>query len=122
MLREVKVNTLEGGDFTVEVTQTNTIEEFKAILLEKKHCEDSSERKILKVKVLTDALLDDDGQTLESAGLLHSKLSSVIYFRHNDMQDCVIKLGKWYQTAVAEARGSFFARFFSRKLAEADAK
>ena len=38
------------------------------------------------------------------------------------MQDCVIKLGKWYRTAVAEARGRFFARFFSRKLAEADAK
>ena len=31
-------------------------------------------------------------------------MSSVIYFRHNDMQDCVIKLGKWYRTAVAEAR------------------
>ena len=47
-------------------------------------------------------------------------MSSVIYFRHNDMQDCVIKLGKWYRTAVAEARGRFFV-FFLRKLAEANA-
>ena len=39
-------------------------------------------------------------------------LSSVIYFRHNDMQDCVIKLGKWYRTAVAEARGRLFVLFF----------
>ena len=48
------------------------------------------------------------------AGSIYKKdhLSSVIYFRHNDMQDCVIKLGKWYRTAVAEARGRFFARFF----------
>ena len=87
MLREVKVNTFEGGDFTVEVTLTNTIEEFKTILLAKKHCEDSSERNILKVKVLTDALLDDDGQTLESAGLLHSKLEvTAIYSRNKFLE------------------------------------
>ena len=40
------------------------------------------------------------------------QVSSVIYFRHNDMQDCVIKLGKWHRTAVAEARGRFFVFFF----------
>ena len=40
-------------------------------------------------------------------------MSSVIYFRHNDLQDCVIKLGKWYRTAVAEARGRFFVFFFA---------
>ena len=40
------------------------------------------------------------------------QMSSVIYFRHNDMQDCVIKLGKWYRTAVAEARGRLFVLFF----------
>ena len=40
------------------------------------------------------------------------QVSSVIYFRHNDMQDCVIKLGKWYRTAVAEARGRLFVLFF----------
>ena len=39
-------------------------------------------------------------------------LSSVIYFRHNDMQDRVVKLGKWHRTAVAEARGRFFVFFF----------
>ena len=49
------------------------------------------------------------GQTYFS-GQTH--LSSVIYFRHNDMQDCVIKLGKWYRTAVAEARGRLFVFFF----------
>ncbi len=47
-------------------------------------------------------------------------MSSVIYFRRNDLQDCVIKLGKWYRTAVAEARGRFFV-FFLRKPAEANA-
>ena len=54
-------------------------------------------------------------------GDLAGHLSSVIYFRHNDMQDCVIKLGKWYQTAVAEARGRLFVCFFLWKLAEANA-
>ena len=41
-----------------------------------------------------------------------SQVSSVIYFRHNDMQDRVVKLGKWHRTAVAEARGRFFVFFF----------
>lgn len=27
------------------------------------------------------------------------------------MQDCVIKIGKWYRTAVVEARGRFFVCF-----------
>ena len=31
------------------------------------------------------------------------------------MQDCVIRLGKWHGTAVAEARGRFFVTFVSRK-------
>ena len=43
-------------------------------------------------------------------------MSSVIFF-DNDMQDCVIKLRKWYRTAVAEG----FLCFFLRKLAEANA-
>ena len=37
------------------------------------------------------------------------------------MQDCVIKLGKWHRTAVAEARGRKFAED-PRKLAEAPRK
>ena len=40
------------------------------------------------------------------------QLSRVICFRHNDMQDCFIKLGKWYQTAVVEACGRFFCTLF----------
>ena len=47
-------------------------------------------------------------QVFHSCCMFWVQLSSVIYFRHNDMQDCVIKLGKWYRTAVAEARGRFF--------------
>ena len=41
MLHELKVKTLEGGDLTVEVMPTNTIDELKAMFDEKKHCEDS---------------------------------------------------------------------------------
>ena len=64
---ELKVKTLEGGDLTVEVVPTTTIKELRAMLHEKKNCEDPIERKILKVKVLADGLLVDDDQTLESA-------------------------------------------------------
>ena len=38
----------EGGDLTIEVMQITTIRELKAILHEKKHCEDPIERHILK--------------------------------------------------------------------------
>ena len=77
MPRELKVKTLEGGDLTLEVVPTTTIKELKAMLHEKKHCEDPIERKILKVKVLADgALLVDDDETLEFAGLLKCRIGS----------------------------------------------
>ena len=71
MLCELKVKTLQGGDLTIKVVPTTTIKELKAMLREKKHCEDPIEHKILKVKVLADGLLVDADQTLESAGLSH---------------------------------------------------
>ena len=85
MLCELKVKTLEGGDLTVEVMQTNTIRELKAMLHEKKHCEDPIEHKILKVKVLADGLLDDD-LTLESAGLLHAESEVTVIYSRNEVE------------------------------------
>ena len=83
MPREVKVNTLEGGVFTVKVLPANTIEELKAMLREKKHCEDPIERQILKVEVLVNTLLVDDDQTLESAGLLHAQSEVTVIYSRN---------------------------------------
>ena len=85
MLRELKVKTLDGGDLTVEVMPTNTIKELKAMLHEKKHCEDPIEHKILKVKVLADGLFDDD-QTLESAELLHPEAEVTAIFCRNEVE------------------------------------
>ena len=85
-VREVKVNTLEGGVFTVKVLPTNTIEELKAMLHEKKHCEDPIERQILKVKVLVNTLLVDDDQTLESAGLLHAESEVTVIYSRNEVE------------------------------------
>ena len=84
---EVKVKTLEGGDLTVKVLPTNTVKELKAMLLERKHCEDEVERKILKVKVLVDhALLEDDDQTLESAWLLHAGSEATVIYSRNEVE------------------------------------
>lgn len=63
--------------------------------------------------------INDEGQE-PAAKQPQNDLSSVIYFRNNDMQDLDTKLGKWHGTAVAEARGRFFVMFVSRKLAEAN--
>ena len=82
---EVKVKTLEGGVLTVEVMRTNTIEELKAMLHEKKHCPDPIERQILKVKVLADGLLVDDDQTVESAGLLHAESEATVIYSRNEV-------------------------------------
>ena len=86
MPREVKVKTLQGGVLTVEVMPTNTIEELKAILHEKKHCEDPIERQILKVKVLADGLLVDDDHTLEPAGLLHGESEVTVIYSRNEVE------------------------------------
>ena len=86
MPREVKVNTLEGGVFTVKVLPANTIEELKAMLREKKHCEDPIERQILKVEVLVNTLLVDDDQTLESAGLLHAQSEVTVIYSRNEVE------------------------------------
>ena len=85
--REVlTVLTLEGGVLTIEVMPTNTIVELKAMLREKKHCEDRIDNKILKVKVLANGLLVDDGQTLESAGLLNAESEVTVIYSRNEVE------------------------------------
>ena len=84
--RELKVNTLEDGDLTFEVMPTNTIKELKAMLYEKKHCQDPIERKILKVEVLADGLLVDDDQTLEFARLLHAESEATVIYSRNEVE------------------------------------
>ena len=87
MPRQLKVKTLEGGVLTLEVMPANTIEQLKAMLREKKHCEDFIEGQILKVKVLVDGLLvDDDGQTLESAGLLQAESEVTVMYHRNEVE------------------------------------
>ncbi len=86
MPHELKVKTLEGGVITVEVTPRNTIQELKAMLHEKKQCEDPIEHKILKVKVLANGLLLDDDQTLESAGLLHAESEVTVIYSRNEVE------------------------------------
>ena len=86
MAHELKLKTLEGGDLNVEVMPTSTIQELKAMLHEKKHCEDPIERQILKVKVLSGGFLVDDHQTLESAGLLHAESDVTVIYCRNEIE------------------------------------
>eukprot|EP00434_Breviolum_minutum_P007871 symbB.v1.2.006945.t1/scaffold416.1/size293898/4 len=83
---EVKLKTLEGGVLAVEVAPTNTIQELKAMLHGKKHCEDPIEHKILKVQVLFCGSLVGDDQTLESAGLLHGESEATVIFSRNQVE------------------------------------
>ena len=80
------LTTIEGGVLTLEVMPANTIEELKAMLREKKHCEDPIERQILKIKVLAGRLFVGDDQTLESAGLLHAESEVTVIYCRNEVE------------------------------------
>ena len=54
--------------------------------MKKKHCEDRIDNKILKVKVLANGLLVDDGQTLESAGLLNAESEVTVIYSRNEVE------------------------------------
>ena len=83
---ELTVKTLKGADLSVKVMPTSTIQELKAMLHEKKDCEDPIEHKILKVKVLSGGFLVDDHQTLESAGLLHAESEVTVIYCRNEVE------------------------------------
>ena len=83
-VRKLNLNTLEGGVLTVEVTQTNTVQELKTMLCEKK-TEHPIELRILTAEVLVGgAFLHSESQTVEAAGLLDAEFEgTVIYSRKN---------------------------------------
>lgn len=80
MACKLKVNTLQGGIIILDITPTVTVRELKVMLLEHAPCEHPLERRILKVKLLNDKTLIDDGQasqTIVEAGLLHATETNV---------------------------------------------
>ena len=84
--QEIKVKTLEGEMLAVEVAPTNTVKELRAMLLESKRGEDSIERQLLRVEVLTAGLLLDDDQTVESAGLLCAESDVTVVYARREVE------------------------------------
>ena len=83
---ELNVSTLEGGVITVQVTPTNTIEELKTMLCEKK-AEHPNEVKILTAEVLVGgALVNSESQTLEAAGLLDAEFEVTVVYSRNQVE------------------------------------
>ena len=78
--------TLEGEMLAVEVAPTNTVKELRAMLLESRRCEDSIERQLLRVEVLTAGLLIDDDQTVESAGLLCAESDVTVVYARREVE------------------------------------
>ena len=84
--RGLKVNTIQGGVLTVQVMPTNTIQELKAMLCERKH-ENPIERRILKAEILLDGeLVHCDFQTLEAAGLLDGEFEVTVVYSRNEVE------------------------------------
>ena len=85
-MRELKMNTLEGGVLTVQVTPTNTIQELKRMLLSKKQA-DPIDHKILTAEILVDgALVHCDSQTLEAAGLSDAEFEVTVVYSRNEVE------------------------------------
>ena len=113
--------TIESGIFYYTVKVIFCIDNITRSILYEAKSSRKHDRKLLHHYIEETCCPPKQVQKVCGHSPIHHQLSSVIYFRHNDMQDCVIKLGKWYRTAVAEARGRLFVLFFLRKLAEAKA-
>ena len=114
-MRELKVSTLEGGVLTIQVIPTNTIQELKTILREKKY-EDPNERKILQAEVLVDgALVRSDSQTLEAAGLLDAEFEVTVVYSRNEVEAATkeeIHGGVFLQVSIPASLVEISARAF----------
>ena len=85
--RELQVATLEGERLTFDVFPTDTLKDLKAMLIARKHCEDSTERRLCCVKVLAgETLLVDDDQTLESAGLMCAGYDVMVMYARREVE------------------------------------
>ncbi len=83
-LRELQVNTLQGSVFTLDVSEIETVQQLRLILLEK-FPGDPIDQKILKVDVLHNSCLLDDAQTLSEGGL-HPRSEVTVIYRRNEIE------------------------------------
>ena len=85
--RMMRVATLQGEQLSFEVLPTNTLKELKVMIVARKHREDLTERKLCRVKVLAGgALLLDDDQTLESAGLMRAGCEVMVIYTRTEVE------------------------------------
>ena len=85
--RMMRVATLQGEQLSFEVLPTNTLKELKVMIVARKHREDLTERKLSRVKVLAGgALLLDDDQTLESAGLMRAGCEVMVIYTRTEVE------------------------------------
>ena len=73
MSLEIKLNTLQGGEITLDVPMTATVRELKSMLLEKHPCQDAIERKVLYVELLHNSSIIDETEALDSATFLSAE-------------------------------------------------
>jgi len=67
---------LDGNLLQVTAAATTTIKELKTmVLLKRRTSGEPLKEKILKATIITEKLLTNDQETLESAGLLHKNTS-----------------------------------------------
>ena len=85
--RMMRVATLQGEQLSFEVLPTNTLKELKVMIVARKRREDLTERKLCRVKVLAGgALLLDDDQTLESAGLMRAGCEVMVIYTRTEVE------------------------------------
>ena len=83
-LCELQVKTLQGGVFTLDVREIETVQQLKRMLLEK-FPGNPVDQKILKVEVLHGSCLLNDAQTLSEAAL-HAESDMTVIYKPNEIE------------------------------------
>ena len=84
----LKINTLEGGVQTVDITPMTTIGELKCMLVDQRRC---MGHKLVRAQILTDGMIADDDNTLEFLGVLNGHFNLTVVYSKAEVEAATAK-------------------------------
>ena len=84
----LKINTLEGGVQTVDITPMTTIGELKCMLVDQRRC---LGHKLVRAQILTDGMIADDDNTLEFLGVLNGHFNLTVVYSKAEVEAATAK-------------------------------
>lgn len=84
----LKINTLEGGVQTVDITPMTTIGELKCMLVDQRRC---MGHKLVRAQILTDGMIAEDDKTLEFLGVLNGHFNLTVVYSKAEVEAATAK-------------------------------